>query len=283
MSAMAVLSRLRGRGHTDLRIQSDPSVDVRIVERPGLNLSARECDGLVGELRLVVDRCLGGANLEYGVFTGAKEPLDRSVVTIIYRKGTDEPIAFSVLAILPVSLRRRTEDVLHLGLAMVDPGVRGHGLSWALYGLTVRRMFVRRQFRPIWVSSVSQVPAVVGQVDAGFSNVFPSADARRRPSLEQLVIAHQLMRHHRDAFGVGPDASLDEERFVIRNAYTGGSDHLKKSFDDAAKHRDNVYNQLCRRELDYDRGDDFLQIGQYDMRVVRRCLLHRRAKEYSCV
>jgi hypothetical protein len=120
-------------------------------------------------------------------------------------------------------------------------------------------------------------------VDAGFSNVFPSIDVRRRPSLEHLAIAHQLMRQHRDAFGVGQDASFDEAGFVIRNAYTGGSDHLKKSFDDAAKHRDDEYNTLCRRELDYDRGDDFLQIGQYDMTVVRRCLLRRDRREQFCV
>ena len=269
MSAIPLLSRLRG--HVDLRIQSDPTVDVRIVERPGIYLDSRGCDSLVADLRMVVARSLGGGTLEYGVFTGAKECLDRAVLTVIYRKGTDEPIAFSALAILPVSLRGRAEDVLHLGLAMVDPDFRSHGLSWALYGVTVMALFVRRQLRPLWISSVSQVPAVVGLVDVGFSNVFPGSDARR-PSLEQLAIAHQLMRHHRQAFGVGKDASLDEARFVIRNAYTGGSDHLKKSFDDAPKHRDDAYNALCRRELDYDRGDDFLQVGQYDLGVVRRYL-----------
>jgi hypothetical protein len=277
MSATPLLSRLRECA--DLRIQNDPSVDVRIVERPGLRLGSRDCDALVADLRVVVARCLNGASLDYGVFTGARERLDRSVITVIYRKGTDEPIAFSVLAILPVSLRGRLEDVLHLGLAMVDPGYRGHGLSWALYGLTVMQMFVRRQFRPIWISSVSQVPAVVGLVDIGFSNVFPTISADRRPTLEQLAVAHQLMRHHREAFGVGPDASFDEDRFVIRNAYTGGSDNLKKSFDNATKHRIDGYNDLCRRELDYDRGDDFLQIGQYDLGVVRRYLRRNVRRE----
>jgi len=270
MSAIPLLRRFRG--HVDLKIQSDPSVDVRIVERPGIHLDSRRCDALVADLRVVVARTLGGASLDYGVFTGAKERLDRSVITVIYRKGTDEPLAFSALAILPISLRGRSEDVLHLGLAMVDPSVRSHGLSWALYGLTVMHMFVRRQLRPLWVSSVSQVPAVVGLVDVGFSKVFPSCDTDRRPTLEQVAVAHQLMRHHRDAFGVGPEASFDEERFVIRNAYTGGSDHLKKSYDDAAKHRVDAYNALCRRELDYERGDDFLQVGQYDFAVVRRYL-----------
>jgi hypothetical protein len=270
MSAIPLLRRFRG--HVDLRIQSDPAVDIRIVERPGVHLDSRRCDALVGDLRAVVARCLGGASLDYGVFTGAKERLDRSVITVIYRKGTGEPLAFSALAILPISLRGRSADVLHLGLAMVDPGFRSHGLSWALYGLTVMHMFVRRQLRPLWISSVSQVPAVVGLVDVGFSNVFPSMQPDRRPTLEQVAVAHQLMRHHRDAFGVGSDASFDEERFVVRNAYTGGSDHLKKSFDDTAKHRVVAYNELCRRELDYERGDDFLQIGQYDLGVVRRYL-----------
>ena len=272
MSAMAVLSKLRGKGQADHRIQTDPTVDVRIVERPGIHLDSRGCHALVADLRVVVASCLGGATLDYGVFTGAKEQLDRSVITVIYRKRTDEPIAFSALAVLPVSLRGKYEDVLHLGLAMVDPDARSHGLSWALYGLTVMHMFVRRQLRPLWISSVSQVPAVVGLVDTGFSKVFPSIAPNRKPTLEHLVVARQLMRHHRDAFGVGNDASFDEERFVIRNAYTGGSDHLKKPFDAAAKHRVDEYNELCRRELDYERGDDFLQVGQYDLGVVRRYL-----------
>lgn len=281
MSAIPMLSRLRG--HIDLQIHSDPSVDVRIVERPGLYLSTRDCEALVAELRTVVARCLGGETLDYGVFTGAKERLDRSVITVIYRKGTDEPIAFSALAILPVSLRGRSEDVLHLGLAMIDPDFRSHGISWALYGLTVMLVFVRRGLRPIWVSSVSQVPAVVGLVDSGFSNVVPGADASRRPNLEQMAIARQLMRHHREAFGVGRDAWFDEDRFVIRNAYTGGSDHLKKPFGAAPKHRDEIYNELCRRELDYERGDDFLQIGQYDFGVVRRYLRRGTHRENAGV
>ena len=59
------------------------------------------------------------------------------------------------------------------------------------------------------------------------------------------------MRRHRRVFGVGEDAGFDEARFVITNAYTGGSDNLKKSFDVAPKHRDEAYNDFCREQLDY--------------------------------
>jgi hypothetical protein len=74
-------------------------------------------------------------------------------------------------------------------------------------------------------------------------------------------------------FGVGDEAGFDETRFVISNAYTGGSDSLKKSFTAAPKHRDDVYNAFCARELDYARGDDVLQIGRIDLAGARRYVM----------
>ena len=62
------------------------------------------------------------------------------------------------------------------------------------------------------------------------------------------------MRRHRAAFGVSEDAHFDEARFVIEDAYRGGSDHLKKRFEDAPHHREAVYNEYCAATLDYARG-----------------------------
>ena len=70
--------------------------------------------------------------------------------------------------------------------------------------------------------------------------------------------------------GVGDDAGFDESRSVITNAYTGGSDGLKKSFDETAKHRQQKYNDLCTRLLDYARGDDILQVGQVNMAAAQK-------------
>jgi hypothetical protein len=74
-------------------------------------------------------------------------------------------------------------------------------------------------------------------------------------------------------FGVGDDAGFEEARFVITNAYTGGSDALKKTFEVAPKHRNEIYNAFCARELDYIRGDDLLQLGRIDLTGARRYLL----------
>jgi hypothetical protein len=83
------------------------------------------------------------------------------------------------------------------------------------------------------------------------------------------------MRDHAHEFGVGPEASFDADRFVIQGSYTGGSDALKKTFDSAPKHRMAAANAFCQEQLDYGRGDDFLQIGKLDASVFAHWLAER--------
>jgi hypothetical protein len=80
------------------------------------------------------------------------------------------------------------------------------------------------------------------------------------------------MEGHRHVFGVGPEAGFDEARFVITDAYTGGSDALKKTLDAAPQHRDPVFNAFCAQALDDDRGDDLLQPGRMDLPAISRYL-----------
>ena len=245
---------------------------IRIVERPGLWMSEEEIRSLLAELRAVVARTLA-QGLDYGVLTGDAERLRQAVVTILYDRPSGAPIAFNALAAMPVELRGRPIEVLHLGLVMVDPGFRTQGLSWVLYGLTCILLFFRKGLRPIWISNVTQVPAVVGKVAEGFMSAFPNPFAAVRPTFDYLSIAREIMRKHRHVFGVGAEAGFDERRFVITNAYTGGSDNLKKTFAEAPKHRDERADELCRRELDYDRGDDFLQLARLDLASARNYLM----------
>ena len=106
-----------------------------------------------------------------------------------------------------------------------------------------------------------------------FSGVFPSPHPGTRQSFVHLQLARGIMARHRAVFGVGEEAGFDEARFVITNAYTGGSDALKKSHETTPKHRDAQYNAFCARELDYVRGDDVLQLGRIDLAGARRYLL----------
>jgi hypothetical protein len=245
---------------------------LRIVERPALSLSPEALEALCAELRGVARAVLPAGDLEYGVLGGERERLENSIITVVYDARTKAPVAFNALALMDVSLAGRPVEMVHLGLVMVDPGFRGHGLSELLYGLTCVMLFLRRQCRPLRLSNVTQVPAIFGMVAETFDDVFPTPERPVDPSFAHRTLARQIMARHRHVFGVGPEAVFDEDRSVILDSYTGGSDDLKKTFDAAPKHRKEVYNAMCERELDYVRGDDFLQIAQLNVEALRRYL-----------
>jgi hypothetical protein len=259
----------------DISLRTHPGHVTRIVESPALSLPENELARLVEQLRVVAAKTLPADQLTYGIFSGERERLSRAIVTLICEEDSGRPIAFNALSMMQVELDGAPVDVTHLGLVMVDPEARGQGLSWVLYGLTTLVLFVRDGLRPRWISNVTQVPAVVGMVGETFSDVYPSPQPDARQSFAHLQLARGIMQRHRGVFGVGGEAGFDESRFVITGAYTGGSDALKKTFDEAPKHRDPKYAEFCARELDYDRGDDVLQIGRIDLAAARSYLFEQ--------
>lgn len=259
----------------DLSLRTHPGHVTRIIESPGLSLPPDALDQLIAQLRTVAATTLPADELTYGIFSGDRERLSRAIVTLISEESTGRPIAFNALSVMQVELDGVPVDVTHLGLVMVDPDARGQGLSWVLYGLTTLVLFLRDGLRPRWISNVSQVPSVIGMVTETFSDVYPSPRAEARQSFAHLQLARGIMRDHRAVFGVSGDAGFDESRFVITDAYTGGSDALKKTLATAPKHRDAQYGDFCACELDYDRGDDFLQIGRIDLAAARAYLFEQ--------
>jgi GNAT superfamily N-acetyltransferase len=259
--------------HLDLSVKLSPTYRAHVYERPGCWMSPDDCAALASALRDVAQRSLVAGALDYGVFRADSGAFERSVIMLIRERTSGRPVAFNALALLDVDHRGRRDVVTHLGLVLIDPQARGKGFSWALYGMTTLLLFARNQLRPFWISSVTQVPAVVGLVCEGFSDVFPAPGDGVVRRFDHLSLAREIMRSHRAAFGVSEDAPFDDERFVIKDAYRGGSDHLKKRFDQAPPHRDPAFNAFCADQLDYARGDDLLQIGQMNLAAARRYLL----------
>jgi len=248
----SLISALR-QPFLDARLRANGDFFTRLIERPGRWMAERELDALTRDLRMVAAKTLPAKSLNYGVFSTDRRRLDDTIVTVVYSADDGRPVAFNALAIMDVEHNGRKSEVLHLGLVMVDPDSRSRGFSWVLYGLTCVILFVRNGLRPLDISSVTQVPSVVGMKD-----------------FRKVQLARSIMAQHRDVFGVGEEAVFDERSFVIENAYTGGSDDLKKTFAEASKHRDDAYNAFCEERLDYERGDDFLQLGKIDLNAVRR-------------
>lgn len=260
--------------HLDISLPAGKQRRMRIVERPGNWMAPAELEALRQQLRRIASRTLSDKDLEYGVFSSDPGRLKATFITLVTDARTGAPIAFNALPVIDLELDGRPTQLIHLGLVMVDPEQRSKGLSWVLYGLTCFLLFIRNQGRPIWISNVTQVPAIVGMVSETFSDVYPDPATGNLRKFRHLVLGRQILKSHRHVFGVGPEAEFDETAFVIRNAYTGGSDNLKKTFEAAQKHRQPVYNEFCGKVLDYERGDDLIQIGRLDLGAARRYLVN---------
>lgn len=237
-------------------------------ERPGRWMNDRDLAKLQQDVLQVAAEAQEGKEVpEYGALVATRENYRDRIITVAYDPETGAPMAFSAQVYLDIDLAEKMYSLIHLGLAYVSPKFRRRNLSYAINVLPTLIIFLKKGARPFWISSVSQVPAVVGAVEYSFRSVYPHSRSQNAPSYLHSLFAKKIIEKHRDKFGVGADAWFDTEKHIIRNAYTGGSDHLKKPFEAAQKHRDEVINQMCKRELDYERGDDFLQIAVLDMRV----------------
>lgn len=249
-----------GRKYLDFEFPLKNEARLRIVERPGLWMGRAALDRLLADMRQVVTTVIP-SGLDYGVLSGDKRRLDNAILSILYDQASRKPIAFNAYSFLDVEVHGSRVNVLHLGLIMVDPAFQAQGHTWVVVGLPCLLIFLRNGMRPVWITSVTQVPAIVGKVVEAFADVYPSPSGKTRRSFAHLSIARQLMETHREVFGVGPQAQFDQDNFIIRDAYTGGSDNLRKTYEETTKHRDDVVNEMCRDRLDYRRGDDFLQVG----------------------
>ncbi|WP_425100478.1 hypothetical protein [Tropicibacter sp. S64] len=268
---MTPLSFLRGMAgrHLSLRFRSGPHL-VEIHDRPARHLPADTCAGLRQDIRTLARKVEPRGDLDYGVFLDDPDIWQSLSLTLVRDGKTGDLIGFNALRW--IETHPGEMPLLHLGLAMVDPDRQSQGISWILYGLTVVLLFLRGGLKPLRISNVTQVPAVFGRVAGSFADVYPDG-VTPAPGYRHLRQARAIMRDHRHVFGVGNDAWFEEDRFIIRNAYTGGSDAMKKSFEQAAHHRDAAINAYCQAELDYQRGDDFLQIGQMDVPTMRSYFL----------
>ena len=150
-----------------------------------------------------------------------------------------------------------------------------------LYGLTSMLLFAKRGLRPLWISNVTQVPAIIGKVAESFLTAYPNPFNPSRRSFDHLCVAREIMRKHRAVFGVGDEAGFDEERFIITNAYTGGSDNLKKKSGCAQTPRRARQRAVRDGSSTTARGDDFLQIARFDQPAALRYLLRERAAPFA--
>ena len=246
------------------------SMFFKIWERPGKWLNESEANNLINDIKKITSAGQGDKDVpDYGVLKGDREDLKNRVITIGYDKKTGRPVGFAAQIFLDVPIGLNVEEVLHLGLVYVAKDYQKKSILGLLYILPNILLLLKRGFRPLWISNVSQVPSVIGVVADYYENVFPNPIYETKQTMMHKSLSSGIMKFHRNAFGTGTDAIFDSQKQIIANSYTGGSDNLKKTFEESPKYRIESVNVFCEKNLNYDIGDDFLQIG-----ILSRKLIH---------
>jgi hypothetical protein len=256
-----------------VRLRAD--IDATIYDRPGLWMDDAALARLQDDIACVARDAVPG-DLRYGVLLRERRPFENRLIVIGRHRESGDVAGFNALPWLSVRVGGRAITVMHLGLLIIHPRYQRRGLQGLLYGLGAFNAYHRSKDRPLWISNVTEVPAVFGAVCDQLRDPFPHyarPDAAPPPGYRE--VAEAIAAQHRHEFGVGPDARFDGQRFVLAGSYTGGSDALKKVFAQAPRYRVDACNDFCRAQLDYERGDDFLQICQMDATVITNWLTRR--------
>jgi hypothetical protein len=210
----------------------------------------------------------------YGIFSSDPHRYDHRIITIIRERKTGRPVACSAMAHFKVDggrARRAAQDVFHLGLILIDKAYQRKNLQFQLYAYANIVIWALNFFRPVWISSVSAVPAIIGAVAQNYHKVYPNYAVEGPAPEPHRAIARSLLSKRKD-FGTGDQAVFDADRFIIRNSFDDSSLSLKSSYEAVAKFRDQRCNSYCRERIDYERGDELLQIGQIHVSSVLRAV-----------
>jgi hypothetical protein len=262
----------------EVRVRLRADIEATIYDRPGLWMDDARLSRLQDDIQCVARAAVPG-DLRYGVLLRERAPFRNRLLVVGRRVDSGEVVGFNALPWLTVRLGGRPVTVMHMGLLIIHPAHQRQGLQGLLYGLGAFNAYHRSKERPLWISNVTEVPAVFGAICDQVREPYPHYAQEAPPPPAYRALAAAIFAQHRHEFGVGREASFDQERFVITGSYTGGSDALKKAFENAPRYRVDACNAFCRARLDYERGDDFLQIAKMDVTVITNWLTRRIPSE----
>ena len=254
-----------------MRRENNVGYSLEVLVRPGQTLSAARLRALTDELRACATASFGIEAPDYQALSGRKQDLERAVIGLA-RRPDGTLAAFSACVLLPVE---GIGDVFHLGLTCVAPEDRSGGLTHRLLARTCLTYLLQaRPLGSVWVSNVACVLSSLGNVALHFDDVHPSPFREAAPSADHLRIAEAIATHHRELVAIHPAAVLDPATFVMRGSVPG-TVFEKRECDTRYHHRNKQLNAWYTSRIDFERGDEVIQVGRMSALGALRHLVKR--------
>jgi hypothetical protein len=252
---------------------SHPKYHFQYLFRPGLHLPDDKLKTLVTELQRVGAACFPELP-DYQCLSGSRNELNDKAMMVAYRPdGRVAGFCSALLVKVP-----GMKHVLHLGLTCVDPEDRGAGLTHKLTSrLVIRHLLQSSPFGRVWISNVACVLSSLGNVARNFDSVYPSPYQAQSPSPTHLKIAATINAHYREKIYISDEARFDPHAFVFRGSVKG-TVFQKDPNDERYHHRNPALTAWYQRLLDFNEGDEAIQIGHYSWATLLRYVFRRGHK-----
>lgn len=239
-------------------------------EQPGLRWTKDRTTILVDQLRDVATDAFGLStpsllpNYQCLVYDG----LDDKII-VVATDCTGRMLGFLSCVILPIPTLQN--PVIHLGLMCVRPEALCHGLTQRLtrqflQGYITSHIDVLLGIRKIWFTNCACVCRTLGAIARSLDTVYPSPQyppSNGPPTRTHALIAESIAASDalREAMYVPSSAEYDGKNSVFRGS--AQTTIFMKNKDDARyHHRDRTMTDFYQALMDWQRGDEVLQVGQ---------------------
>lgn len=255
-----------------MRTYKNQKYRLQFLFRPGMWMGNGQLMALRDQLREVASTCFAQLPT-YQCLLGTRDEFADKVLALAW--ASDGHLAgFCSMLLLKVD---GVGEVVHLGLTCVRPDDRSAGLthrltSKALTGYLMRCHPVGR----LWVTNCAAVLSSLGNVAVHFEGVFPAPGGPDTPSETHLRIARTVNDYYREKIYIRSEAQFDEANFVFRGSVE--QTVFQKSEEDVRfHHRDERLNEYYRNLMQFDHGDEVLQVGFCTVMTSFRHMWHRKA------
>jgi hypothetical protein len=250
---------------------------IEAYQEPGRILPDESIDDLARDIREIAGDCFHELP-EYQALVGTRKALSDKLIALA-KDENGTPQGFCSMVFLDI---KDVGRILHLGLTCVRPEARGKRLTHLLIKKALTGyLFKQNPFGKTWISNCAGVLSSLGNVAMHFEQVYPSPFYAGRPGTTHLKIARAINDQFRQEMYILQDAVLDERKFVFRGSVKDTVFHKEKN-DLIYHHRKSGLNRFYANMMNFEQGDEVLQIGYFRMiSLIKYILRRRRVKQIN--
>lgn len=223
--------------------------------KPGKFSDEKEIQEIENKLNIVNKE--SGKNFSYGIFDpkNKKDFYDNSLICIL--EIDNHPSGFFYNVILEYS----DMNIVHQGLVLISKNI---GENLLYYPYVQSNIFIREKIGDYYITSISSVPSIIGEIHNIFDEVWPSpyTNLVRPHKKEYTIIAEKVFNDYvKKYFPFPEEVVFNKKRFIIESKAKEMG--FERDIRNLSRDSRLDVNLFCQFWIDYSKNEDLIQVGYF--------------------